>query len=109
MATHAPEPDARAAIWFPESSRSLSAIIPVSPSSGASFGKKQLGTDFGKADASDASRRDRQCRLPTMGSQTGRLDGGVSPLSAPLGQLEHGDYTFFGLARREPFHYPRVS
>lgn len=31
----------------------------------------------------------------------------MSSLSVPLGQLEHGDYAFFGLARREPFHYGR--
>lgn len=39
----------RLAIRAPNNGHSLSAIFPVSPSSIGHFGKKELGTDFGKA------------------------------------------------------------
>ena len=71
-------------ICLPERSRSFSATIPVSPSSGAGLGKKQLGTDFGKADASNASRRDRQFRLPTMGSHSGKMATAETPVPSLL-------------------------
>jgi len=55
---HAQTRTLRQAIALPESGHSFSLTIPVSPSSKANFGKEQSGTDFGKADASVASRRD---------------------------------------------------
>jgi hypothetical protein len=48
----------RQAIALTESGHSFSLTIPVSASSKVNFGKEQLGTDFGKADASVASPRD---------------------------------------------------
>jgi len=43
---------------------SFSAIFPVSPSPIGHFGKKQSGTDFGKAKPAGIRQRDRSGEIP---------------------------------------------